>query len=420
MNAPESPKLRAASEFGRSKWYPYYAGYSPDFVRSVIDILALDLNALVLDPWNGSGTTTTVCSFSGIQTIGFDLNPAMVVVAKARLISEDIAGSILGLQRSIIRQARRLSADWEDDPLGNLLDQASVRVIRSVQRAILKMLSDEKAPDAGVVPVANLSSLACFYLVALFRVVRKLLFAARTKNPTWVRASLRENGPVKIEWADLEERLLKESNEMVLSLGQRPARTGAADVKIGDSRRLPILGGSVDAVITSPPYCTRIDYAVTTRIELAVLGMGAVNGFTSLRRALLGTTLSAKNEPNMDQLGEGASSLLSSIKGHRSKASGGYYYKTFRDYFLGMNESLREIARVSKTGAPIVMVVQDSHYKDLHIDLPAVIADEAREFGLHQEARWDYSDSISMRRINRTAMSSNVTPIESAIILRKV
>ena len=29
-----------------------------------------------------------------------------------------------------------------------------------------------------------------------------------------------------------------------------------------------------DAVIGSPPYCTRIDYVIATSIELAILGFG--------------------------------------------------------------------------------------------------------------------------------------------------
>ncbi|WP_410712175.1 DNA methyltransferase [Bradyrhizobium sp. BEA-2-5] len=40
---------------------------------------------VVLDPWNGSGTTTSVANGAGLTAVGIDINPAMAVVAKARL-----------------------------------------------------------------------------------------------------------------------------------------------------------------------------------------------------------------------------------------------------------------------------------------------------------------------------------------------
>jgi hypothetical protein len=37
--------------------------------------------------------------------------------------------------------------------------------------------------------------------------------------------------------------------------------------------------------------------------------------------------------------------------------------------------SLAELGRVLKPGAQVVMVLQDSYYKELHIDLPLIVAE---------------------------------------------
>ena len=43
----------------------------------------------VLDPWNGSGTTTKVGSqYNNINLIGLDINPVMGIIARAQLISD--------------------------------------------------------------------------------------------------------------------------------------------------------------------------------------------------------------------------------------------------------------------------------------------------------------------------------------------
>ncbi|MBC6423004.1 MAG: hypothetical protein GDA43_18470 [Hormoscilla sp. SP5CHS1] len=53
-------------------WHPYYAGYSEAFVSSAIAYLNLNsaLSPLLLDPWNGSGTTGLVASRWGNSNPG--------------------------------------------------------------------------------------------------------------------------------------------------------------------------------------------------------------------------------------------------------------------------------------------------------------------------------------------------------------
>jgi hypothetical protein len=51
---------------------------------------------------------------------------------------------------------------------------------------------------------------------------------------------------------------------------------------MGDCWSLPLDAESVDLVITSPPHCARIDYAVKTKFELAVMGVGSKVRFAKL------------------------------------------------------------------------------------------------------------------------------------------
>ncbi|WP_175149462.1 DNA methyltransferase [Paraburkholderia ultramafica] len=67
--------------------FPYYAGFSNSFVHDLLTSLELRPESIIFDPWNGSGTTTQSALDLGHRAIGFDLNPAMVVVAKARMLS---------------------------------------------------------------------------------------------------------------------------------------------------------------------------------------------------------------------------------------------------------------------------------------------------------------------------------------------
>src|SRR4051812_1038303 len=85
--APRNPRIEQNLPMEHA-FYRYYAGYSSEFVKDAIAWLDLPARgATVLDPWNGSGTTTSTVYEQHHQAIGFDANPAMVVVARARIAS---------------------------------------------------------------------------------------------------------------------------------------------------------------------------------------------------------------------------------------------------------------------------------------------------------------------------------------------
>ncbi len=80
----ENPKRNNLARKGSASWYQYYAGFSPRFAKTLLESAKLNSNAVVIDNWNGSGTTTEAASVLGYKTFGFDLNPVMIVVAKAK------------------------------------------------------------------------------------------------------------------------------------------------------------------------------------------------------------------------------------------------------------------------------------------------------------------------------------------------
>ena len=112
---PSSP----TSKSSKSSWYDYYAGYSPEFVQDVLKYLDLKNDAVVLDPWNGSGTTTQVAEDYGCITIGYDINPVMVIVAKARRLDPEVFASLYSLCKDLLKKALTYQSPLHlnDEPL---------------------------------------------------------------------------------------------------------------------------------------------------------------------------------------------------------------------------------------------------------------------------------------------------------------
>ncbi|HCN8336226.1 TPA: hypothetical protein N6462_005390, partial [Escherichia coli] len=112
-----------------------------------------------------------------------------------------------------------------------------------------------------------------------------------------------------------------------------------------DSKKLNIKSNTIDLVITSPPYLTRIDYAVSTRLELEII-LGS-EGYKSLRKEMMGTTTVPKVADEINKKwGPLCMDVLSSVTSHTSRASGSYYLKNKIRYFSDAYESLMEIFRV--------------------------------------------------------------------------
>ena len=319
----------------------YYAGYSRSFVE---DILGLwPKNALVLDPWNGSGTTTTVAAESGLECVGIDLNPAMVVMARAALLSdEDVAA--IEHQASALCRSRSASARLDpDDPLLEWLDKPSVARVRALQIAVVG------SARVGPSDIADLDAGAAFWLRSLFSIVRRATRAWASSNPTWVK-SRQSLPPAKLFWRPMIREM---SDAAAAAVAVAPAGSISSRVVLGSSTDLARHGIEPDLVLGSPPYCTRIDYAVATRIELSVLGI-TLPEQSALRRTLLGTTTvpAALSNPARD-IGDYARHVLDTIYKHRSKASRTYYWKWFAQYIEGLAASLIQLSDVTSRSGMI-------------------------------------------------------------------
>jgi hypothetical protein len=163
-----------------------------------------------------------------------------------------------------------------------------------------------------------------------------------------------------------------------IATGLRPSSSYVAR---GDSRALPVEDASIDLVITSPPYCTRVDYFRATRFELSALGIGGNDeNCRSLREAAMGTNLMrGPDTAAPDGLPPAVTRFLNAVRRHPSKASDSYYAKTFAQYFSDAHASVRELHRVMRVGGKAILVVQSSYYKDIRIDLGSLYAALGRE-----------------------------------------
>ena len=353
------------------------------------------------------------------------MNPAMTIVARSRQLADWPQYPLEHLTELILEHAGSFDVRLETDPLRTWLTDGATALFRAVDAAIQHILAPGRPyqPLYQAFNFASVPPIGCFLYTALFGTLRQTLKQFQCSNPTWMRSSQNAADLVSLSESDLSTGFASE----VLRLAQMPgiaSRPKPYQPRIahGNSCDIHVADRSVDTVLTSPPYCTRIDYAVATRPELALMGCSP-NEFRTLRLKLMGSPTVPSVLPEVAQSwGRRCTAFLRLVEQHSSKASKSYYLKTYLSYFANLRISINEISRVLKPGGHAAVVLQDSYYKDIHTDLPSIFCEMSSTAGLSCLERRDFVVARTMRSINARAKKyregSNAT--ESVILFQKV
>ncbi len=391
-----SPKLSPREK--RGLIYPYYAGFSEQFVAAAIDGLGVTHGSRILDPWNGSGTTTYVAALRNIESHGYDLNPALVEIARAR------SATLSDLQRAQ-ETWQRLAL-----PAGIGAAPAATQCVR-----LYHALHSRSSRQRIMSPAA-----ASLLLTTLFKAMRFFSTHATTTNPSWYSSRALDNRPIPFEniyaiAAHLFDEMINYHSSMAMFVQRSPTvRKLNFGARNSSSLRF-------DLILTSPPYLTRLDYVKATLPELTLLTQLRGLDINLLRSQMMGSPLVGSTAPRtIRSWGPTAIKLLNDVASHSSKASSTYYLRFYQKYFHRLAISARNIARLLKPSGHLCMVVQDSYYKEIHIDLAKIAIEILETAGLRYVTRVNYHSDKSIAVINSRAHKAGRSATESAIVLENL
>lgn len=417
-----NPKINKHSGVNLS----YYAGYNSNFVNNIIKSIELPRDAKILDPWNGVGTTTTISTENGIESIGVDLNPIMIICAKASLISKTDYDSLKSLTEDIVLKFNKSSKNTLDnnDPLLSWISPQSLSAIRDLNTIINQLLVDSSS-GSKLNSYENMSNYASYFYLCAFRTLRILTSNFKSSNPTWIKKP--KNLRTRIRPS--RERvisLFEAVSQNILQLHKQNSNifnSNLVQLKVANSANTGISNNSVDMILTSPPYCTRIDYAISTQVELSFLYFDS-RKLKELRNEMIGTSTINKLDYTLKkEFGEKTNTFLSRLQKHESKASATYYYKSHFQYYNSMFNSLNHLTQdILKDGGGMIVVIQDSYYKEIHNDLQSNLTDMGSSIGLRLIRREDFQTAKSFAMLNPKSKKykSQVKPIESVLCFQKI
>ncbi|MFJ7639411.1 DNA methyltransferase [Peribacillus sp. NPDC097225] len=408
---------------GVHNWHPYYAGYSENFVEDILDFMGADGDTIVLDPWMGSGTTALVCQKRGIKSIGIEINPVMVIFSKAksvRILDFDINEICI----SILDYTSDVSLS-EDEYLNNedtlqYLNKKSLNSLNKLQLAIDEI---SKRLSGILSDPVLIDSIKSFFYSVLFRCLRTVGNFKKGRNPTWLVNEVPELLSEEVDINQLFHQFVESMiNDLQKSFDNISEECPLPTIYEGNCKRMDLNDGSVNYIITSPPYLTRIDYAVSTKPELLFLGYKSDFEFDTIRRATMGApVISDKNIEINETWGNLVFSFLNKVKNHETKAAKSYYLPIYLQYFRDAYEALAEIYRVLKPNGQACLVVQSSYFKEVEAKLGDMYVEMASSLGLEAQIikREEIKQHIAHVNTKSSKYVKNKIYYEDAVLLRK-
>jgi hypothetical protein len=358
---------------GREPVHPFPARMAPGIALQVMSGMK---ESRVLDPMMGSGTVLAMARAEGHRAVGFDVDPLAVLISKVWTTAiypeeiRDITQSVFSVACAEFKnisqgEAYPENADEETSKfIRYWFDGYARRQLTALSIAIRTVKSEDTR-----------NALWCAFSRLI---ITKQAGASRAMDLSHSRPHRAyKTAPVKPfnKFISAVERVVANT------IDKRAADRGPETmVNCGDARALPIPDGSIDLVLTSPPYLNAIDYMRCSKFSLVWMGYG-VGELRLVRAKSVGTEIG-----NLTLEDQGIRSIISALRlepklGQRNE-------RILAKYIFDMRSAVSEVGRVLASQGKAVYVVGENTLKGTYIRTSVIVLKLAELAGLALDEQW--------------------------------
>ena len=393
--------------------HEYRGKFNPQMVRTVTNILGLNVGDRVWDPFCGSGTVLLEARHQGFNAVGVDLNPLAVAIANAKLTAVGASPGSLEHAAQLVAERVRTRAMWmakgipDEDTISKSLGRHWLErlpcpeyLVRWFPLPVLAQLLTILDSIDEVVP----PSLHEVFRIILSDIVREVSW----QDPGDLRVRRRKNPAPNYPATEAFITALRSRVNAILAAQRHISPyQGWQSAFLGDSGDLSSLNGAartfledgVNCVLSSPPYATALPYIDTQRLSIALFGLATVQEIRRLDGALVGSreistrerrALEESIEDNQANVAEEVWGLCKALKeaydpgrdGFRRENTPAVVYR----YFAGMTQVMAMTAKHLKKGGWLAFIVGPNRTSlggvKFLIDTPALLAATGSHVGL--------------------------------------
>jgi len=347
--------------------HAFAAKFPPQLPRVFIGALT-GPGETVLDPMCGSGTALVEAILLNRSAIGVDIDPLALLQSRVKTSPLDP-----GVAAAAVRRVGRRAEDFMANTSA-LRAELKTRFDRETKRFIEYWFLERTRLELMALLRAIEAEARDDVLRQFLEVVFSSTIVTKSGGVSLARdlAHSRPHLDVSKQPENAIKVFLAKGMRAAEALKELSSAHCSAKVLDGDARRLPLSEGSVQLVVTSPPYANAIDYPRAHKFSLVWLGYG----ISEIRRLLPAYIGTERIRTPYVRLPDSVEEVLSRV-GRRDRRR----ERVVRQYFTDMAQVVREIYRVLEPGRAAVLVVGPSTCRGIRIDTPACIATLGKQAG---------------------------------------
>jgi DNA modification methylase len=383
------------SQYASHNFHSFPAKFPPQLPRKFILGLTRE-GDLVLDPMNGSGTTTLEAFLTGRSGLGFDIDPLALKISRVKvtpishqfvkLIEQTVVdNAILNLNFNRPFLEEQLRSRWDEKTkefidywflydtqleLIALIDQIekiSNAEIRNFMELVFSAIVITKS--GGVSLALDLAHTRPHKAKVVYDIKGKKIIG----EDGVTELSSRSQFTTKKLRSAIEEFRKRFKINLVGLIDDNPSES-SINIMSGNAQDLPICDNFVDLIVTSPPYASNaIDYMRAHKFSLVWLGY-SIEQLGGLRGEYIGGD--SLSNIKFEEMPTYTNSIINGIGLNDGKKA-----NVLRRYFSEMHRAIKEMYRVLKHNRGAVIVVGTSIMRGQDSETHYCLADIAKSIG---------------------------------------
>ena len=352
-------------------FHPYPARMIPQIARRLIERYSKP-GDLVLDPFCGSGSVLVECRLLGRNSIGIDINPLALILAKAKTMPID--PSIL--KEFWNRLKEKISIDIQKLRFKEI--DVHLPRIRNLDYWFKPQVAKELTIIKSYLDRIEEEVLYYFFATCFSITVREAsnLRLSEFKVYRLPPDKLKKHNPNVFQ---IFERHVNQNIHKMADFFKQAHKDVMCEVLFGDSRRLPLKSETVDLVVTSPPYGdsrTTVAYGQFSRFSSLWLGLNENVVMKVDKVSLGGSPTKAENLPSLT-----LHQTIEEIYKRDPERSRNALW-----YFVDLYCCLKQLYRAFKKGKSYCcFVVGNRSVKRIHVPTDKIIAELGESLGFKLE-----------------------------------
>lgn len=393
-------------------WFRYVQDFTGHFATRWINELAPP-EGIVWDPFLGSGTTLLAAKLLGYRSYGYDLNPFMLDVAKAKTDWSLEAADIWVTTTHVYEDLHATYAQANPEPLAPVhgawdhydFEINTTSVTYPNDKLLRKWISPSvlsrfRALLSRIDSVPN-PHLRRFLYVAAASIIIPASNMSFRPNISYDRQPILDY-PVLSRFRERTRQMLTDYS--LVQDDQLPPAT----VSHGDARTAG--PESATTIFTSPPYPNDMEYVHQTRLELSLLGyISQPPELTTIKKQMISSSVKLVYKQNEWQKQAGLSNgNVRDVFGAISETLAGRNWgwnpaDMVAQYFGGMKTVIENWHKRLRPGGLVGCVIGDSAFNGIRVPSDILLADIASDLGFETisvqpfRTRWNSKHTLELR-----------------------